>query len=178
MKLHLGSGGKTIEGFLNIDIQDKNGVDLICDVSNLPFDKNSIEEIYACAIIEHFGRHEWLNVIKHWYDLLKPGGCLRISTADFESCCDFYQKEKDIKKILGLIVGGQKDYTDKHGMIFDFKILKSELSNIGFKNIERYDWRDFIAFKNKNYDDYSRSYIPHMNFDNGSLMMLNVIGYK
>jgi len=178
-KLHLGCGTKKIKGFINIDIQERDNVDVISDISNLPYKPGTIDEIYSCAAIEHFGRNDWKHVVKHWYETLKEGGILRISTADFEACCLEYLQNREIEKLFGLIVGGQKDYTDQHGMIFDFKYLQKHLEEIGFVNVRRYNWKEFHPFQNdKNYDDYSRSYLPHLDFDNGRLMMLNVICEK
>jgi predicted SAM-dependent methyltransferase len=179
IKLHLGCGKNRIDGFVNIDIQSAPNVDLVADVTNLPYSAESVDEIYSCAVIEHFGRHKWVSVLDYWVSLLKPGGVLRLSTADFESCCIEYLENKDIKKLLGLIVGGQKDYTDQHGMVFDFKIFKQELEGLGMEKVRRYDWEEFTPFQsNSNYDDYSRSYLPHMDFQNGRLMMLNVVCQK
>jgi predicted SAM-dependent methyltransferase len=178
-KLNLGCGRRSISGYVNIDIQPYDNVDLVSDITCLPYEKNSIDEIYSCAAIEHFGRNEWKNVATHWYDILKPSGVLRISTADFAACCEEYIENGKISNLFGLIVGGQKDYTDQHGMIFDFDFLKIELQKIGFSDVKRYDWRQFDAFKqDPDYDDYSRSYIPHMDFENGRLMMLNVVCKK
>ena len=177
-KLHLGCGKRTIPGYVNIDIQKYPSVDVVADIKDLPFDNETVDEIYSCAAIEHFGRNEWKKVINHWYDLLKPGGVLRLSTADFEAVCHEYLENKNISSLLGLVVGGQKDYTDFHGMIFDFELLSAELSSIGFASIERYDWKDFSAFKNPEYDDYSRSYLPHMDFKSGRLLMVNVLCKK
>jgi len=174
IKLNLGSGNKKIKDFLSVDIQNFKNVDIVADISNLPFQEKSIDEIYSCCAIEHFGRNKWKEVLQHWYNLLKDGGVLRLSTADFEACCREYLENKKIESLLGLIVGGQKDHTDWHGMIFDFNLLKQELENIGFKDVKRYNWRDIDFFKKNDYDDYSRSYIPHMDFDNGRLMMLNI----
>ena len=178
IKLHLGCGTKKIPGYVNIDIQNFKNVDICEDIRNLPFESNTIDEIYSCAAIEHFGRQEWKEVVTHWHDLLKKGGILRLSTADFTAACEEYTENRDISKLFGLIVGGQKDHTDYHGMIFDFDFLETELKQIGFMNIEKYDWKDFAAFNNPDYDDYSRSYLPHMNFENGRLMMLNLICRK
>tara|TARA_R110000737_G_scaffold253188_3_gene262619 strand:+ start:3531 stop:4073 length:543 start_codon:yes stop_codon:yes gene_type:complete len=178
IKLHLGCGTKEIPGYVSVDIQNFKNVDICADIRNLPFESNSIDEIYSCAAIEHFGRQEWKEVITHWYDLLKKGGILRLSTADFGAACEEYTENRDISKLFGLIVGGQKDHTDYHGMIFDFTFLETELKQIGFTNIEKYDWKAFTAFNNPDYDDYSRSYLPHMNFEKGRLMMLNVICRK
>ena len=93
-KLHLGCGSKKIEGYINIDIQKGECVDVISDISALPYEAESVDEIYSCAAIEHFGRNDWENVIEHWHSILKKGGSLRISTADFEACCLEYLENK------------------------------------------------------------------------------------
>ena len=58
---------------------------------------------------------------------------------------------------------------------FDFPYLKEQLEEAGFADVGRYDWREFLP---DGYDDYSRSYLPHMDFENGRLMSLNVKARK
>ena len=70
--------------------------------------------------------------------------------------------------------GGQKNDEDLHGMLFDYKIISEEMDRIGFKNVQRYNWKEFEAFSNEGYDDFSAAYLPHMDFENGRLMMLNI----
>ena len=41
--------------------------------------------------------------------------------------------------------------------------------------MQRYDWRDFLP---DGFDDYSRCYLPHMDFEHGQLMVLNVTAEK
>lgn len=177
MKLHLGCGKVSIPGYVNIDIQHNPGTDLIADVRQLPFRPNSIDFIYSCSVIEHFGRKKWKEVIKHWYSLLKVGGKLRLSTADFEAVCIEYAEKKNIGSLFGLVVGGQKDRHDWHGMIFDFTFLKAQLEEVGFRNIRRYDWRQTELF-DLGIDDYSQAYLPHMDKEHGRLMMLNIEAEK
>jgi len=62
-----------------------------------------------------------------------------------------------------------------HYTTFDFGYLKELLEKSGFQSIKRYDWKEFLP---DDYDDYSRSYFPHMDFENGRLMSLNVIARK
>lgn len=178
MKLHLGCGNRKIRGYCNIDIQQSQAVDCVCDITSLPFPRNSIDEIYSCAAIEHFSRHEWRRILNHWGHLLKPGCMIYLSTADFESCCVHYLENHDISKLIGLVNGGQKDDYDIHGMIFDFKTLKEGLESAGFENIQRYNWRDMHFYKDSDYDDYSSAYLPHGDKENGRLMMLNVCAVK
>ena len=75
MKLHLGCGLKKIEGYVNIDIRPDVNPDIIDDIYKLnKIPNNSVDVIYACHVLEHFGRHEYLNVLKRWFEILKEGG--------------------------------------------------------------------------------------------------------
>jgi len=177
LKLHVGCGKRFIPGYLNIDIQPYEGVDLVADISNLPFPDGSVDFIYSCANIEHFGRYRYKKVLAHWYAKLRPGGGLRLSTADFEAVCEEYRENGTIDDLLGLVVGGQKDAYDLHGMIFDFRLLESSLNEVGFINVRRYDWRD-TELASLGIDDYSQAYLPHMDKTRGRLMMLNVLADK
>ena len=56
-------------------------------------------------------------------------------------------------------------------MVFDFKTLSKILKDVGFIKVERYDWR---KTEHHHIDDYSQSYYPHMDKDNGILLSLNV----
>ena len=172
-KLHLGCGGKIIPGYVNIDILDAPGVDAVCDIRALPFDDGSVDLIYACSVVEHLSRGEWRAVLAHWRDKLAPGGILRLSVPDFEAACQRYGETGDMEELLGLLIGGQKDAYDRHGMIFDFAVLKGGLEAAGFTDIRRYDWRQ-TEIGELGIDDFSQAYLPHMDKDNGRLMMLNV----
>lgn len=76
---------------------------------------------------------------------------------------------------MGLLYGGQNYEYNFHYQTYDFQRLKDLLQHAGFSEVERYDWRDFLP---EGYDDYSRSYLPHMDFEQGRLMSLNVIAKK
>lgn len=72
MKIELGGGGSPKgEGFVNVDIMDLPGVDIICDVRNapLPFQDDSVDEVYSSHMFEHlsaveFPLHEIARVCK------------------------------------------------------------------------------------------------------------------
>lgn len=176
-KLHLGCGNKRMEGYTNVDIRPGDAVDCVADLRNLPFQPGEFDLIYSCAALEHFGRKEWFDLLKSWTALLKPGGKIYISTSDFDAITERYQKTKNLEELLGLLIGGQKYPYDWHGMVFNFSILKKALEDLGYKNVTRYDWREFDTGK-LGIDDYSQAYLPHMDKDNGTLMVLNVSGTK
>ena len=56
-RLHLGCGEKYIPGFTHIDIQPYKHIDHVSVVSKLDMIEDStVELIYACHVLEHFGR--------------------------------------------------------------------------------------------------------------------------
>lgn len=175
-KLHLGCGTKKIKNFINIDIREDVNPDVIDDISKLnSFNDNSVDLIYACHVLEHFGRHEYNKVLERWFKVLKNGGILRISVPDFSKITEYYNKTKDLKKLIGFLYGGQNYKENYHYCTWDFESIEKDLKSIGFKEIKKYDWRDTEHF---DLDDFSQAYIPHMDKENGLLMSLNIEAIK
>jgi predicted SAM-dependent methyltransferase len=177
LKLHLGCGHIHLPGYTNIDIFPFPEADLVCDARDLPYEDNSVDFIYSCALIEEFGRYEWVDVLRHWNRKLKSGAMLRLSTSDFEAVCRKYVNGESLTSMLGLVIGGQRETHTHHGMVFDYNLLWSGLTEAGFEYIHPYDWkRTDIA--RLGIDDYSQAYLPHMDKENGTLMSLNVEAIK
>ena len=65
--LHLGCGKRSLKGYINIDILKDENVDLVADISKLPYKNDSVDEIYSCCAIEHFGKNNNLNFGKHYF---------------------------------------------------------------------------------------------------------------
>jgi len=173
ISLHLGCGRIRLPGYCNVDIRSLPSVDVVADLRPLPWPDSCADKIYSCAVIEHFGRREWPAVLQEWARVLRPGGRLHLSTADFEAAIARYQDAHRLEELLGLLIGGQKDEFDWHGMIFDFDTLRAGLEGAGFRDVRRYDWRQSDVGR-AGIDDYSQAYLPHMDKENGRLMMLNV----
>ncbi len=159
IKLHLGCGKVHIEGYINIDINSYPGVDTVDDVRFLKrFKKNSVDVIYACMVLEHLGRFQYMPTLKRWYDLLKKGGCLRITIPDFEAICEYYVETKDLKTLYPALYAGQDNPQNIHYWCWDFKTLKKELESIGFKKVKRYDRN---KTEHSHVRDWSLNYIPY-----------------
>ncbi len=177
MKLNLGCGYKKLDGFVNIDARNIEGVvDVVDDIGKLAsFDHNSVSLIYCSHVLEHIGRHEYKSILKRWYDLLEDGGTLRLAIPDFGKVVEHYNKFKDMDIILGFLYGGQNYKENYHYCAWDFNKIKSDLEMVGFTNVMRYDWKDT---EHSHIDDYSQCYLPHMDKENGMLMSLNVEAKK
>lgn len=174
IKLHLGCGNKILDGFLNCDLYNPLA-DIVCDIRNLPFDDESVDLVYACHVLEHIRRHDVFRTFTEWARVLKFDGKLYVAVPDFEAVVEHYIEHREIKDIQGLLNGGQTYEGNEHYVSFDFSYIKELLLQAGFCDVNRYDWRE-TEFAN--FDDFSKAYLPHMDFDNGKLMSLNVLAIK
>ena len=178
MKLHLGCGPRYIPGFINVDIRsDKTAADKVDDIRTLSsFENNSAELIYACHVFEHFMRNERLGILARWYDVLSPGGIIRLAVPDFEAVAKSYlDKTVPFEKLWSALNGSQRHEYDIHYHCYDFDHIRQDLEAVGFINVRRYDWR---KTEHANIDDYSQAYWPHMDKENGRLLSLNVEAEK
>jgi predicted SAM-dependent methyltransferase len=144
--LHLGCGNIHIKGYCNVDDIPTGSTDLILDIASLPGIKNdSIGKIYSCHVLEHFSTGMIDSILARWYQVLLPGGELRISVPDLDAITRIYQK--NIKHFqtpgnqpwVALIYGGQKDIYDFHKTGFNYCWMKYLLENAGFENIQSYE---------------------------------------
>ena len=176
MKLHIGCGQKFLSGYKHLDVIPYEHVDYECDARELNVIGDAVaSEIYACHILEHVKRNEVIKVLSEWHRVLMPGGFLRIAVPDFSAIVAEYSRNGDLSRLLGLLYGGQTYDYNYHHVAFDFETMVSLLEGVGFFEIARYDWKEFLP---PEYDDYSRAYLPHMDFENGRQMSLNVIATK
>lgn len=176
MKLNLGCGDKLFPGFTNVDIRKETGCDLIDDVGKLyKINDNDVELVYACHVLEHFGRHEYKKVLERWFNVLMDDGILRLSVPDLGKVCEQYTKGTPLSSLMGFIYGGQTYKENYHYIGFDYKELEQVLIDIGFKEVRSWDWRET---EHSHIDDFSQAYLPHMDKENGVLMSLNIEAIK
>lgn len=175
MKLHIGCGERYIPGWVHVDIEKHEHVDIVASANDLPLRDECVDVIYASHVLEHFGRHQSTDVLCEWYRVLKPHGLLRICVPDFREAVKNYIKHRDVGIILGQLVGGQKSPHDLHMNVFDEISLSQDLACVGFREISRYDWRHT---EHAWLDDFSQSYWPHMDKEGGQLLSLNMEAVK
>lgn len=178
IKLHLGCGNKDFgSDWIHIDGGDYPHLHSH-DIVNLPFEKETVDLIYACHVFEYFDRDEAIDVLKEWRRVLKRGATLRLAVPDFEMIASMYfEYGYDLSKFVGPLYGKIKmgDQTIYHKTVYDFKSLKEMLENNGFVYIEWYNrWKT----EHSEFDDFSAAYIPHMDFENGTCISLNVEAKK
>lgn len=136
IRLNLGCGELKFDDYFNIDI--KCG-DIKRDARDLSiFMDNSVDEIQAIHLLEHFIPQEVISTLKEWYRVLIPGGKLVLELPDImENCKNFESATKEKRyELLNVIYGGVTlDFPHRWGWYFED--LKEHLEFSGFKNVER-----------------------------------------
>jgi predicted SAM-dependent methyltransferase len=135
VRLNLGAGDVEVDGYTAID--RKFGT----EVYPLEYEDDSVDEIRASHVLEHFAHQEVFTVVKHWVDKLKPGGRLRIAVPDFQSLSKRYLDGEPIN-IQGYVMGGHVDENDYHGAIFDHETLAEVFATAGLERIG--PWQDDV----------------------------------
>jgi predicted SAM-dependent methyltransferase len=179
MKLHLGGGKRFLPGFTHVDLADYDHIDFHNDISDLSFLKDeSVSLIYCSHAFEYFDRNEALRVLNEWRRVMKLGASLTLAVPDFDKLLMVYNQTNDLKNILGPLFGvweipGKKDVIS-HKTVYNQIELTSVLELAGFKNVSNWDWRKFFVGEIKDFDDYSKAYFPHLDFENGIHVSLNL----
>lgn len=148
------------------------------NIENLPYPDNAVNLIYASHVLEYFDREEAITVLLEWRRILIPNGILRIAVPDFEAMAKLYVDKKfPLENFLGPLYGKMtmSEQTIYHKTVYDFSDLEMLLMYCGFDDIHKYNWRET---EHSQFDDYSRAHLPHLDFENGSLISLNLEASK
>lgn len=114
-KLNVGSGVDTRDDFINVDHRAIEGVDVVADVLDMPFSNNSLEEIFAAHLAEHFIERDFARVIQYWYGLLKNGGQIRLVVPNIEAMSRGYASGSVTwDQLRAVSLGGQDYASDYH----------------------------------------------------------------
>jgi len=149
MKLNLGCGKFPRDGYVNIDYYRWKGypLDRVWDLRNeLPYEKESIDEVYSSHTIEHFWWSDVKSIIGDWYRVLKKEGRIELWTVDLYQVIKNFEVGMEKKEFdeanyeLNKGIFNQKRFTgDPHHTAFTFDFLKMLLEKVGFTQVKRLD---------------------------------------
>lgn len=104
VRLNLGGGNTNIPGFINVDLYDEEA-DVRADITELPYENGSVDEIVCYQVIEHIPYQKSDTVFEEMYRVLKPGGTAIVECPDFDyiarAVLDEGLKDKWIWNIYG-----------------------------------------------------------------------------
>lgn len=138
LRLNIGCGLLPLEGYVNIDMRDLPGVDVVAPVDELPVEPGSVAEIFSAHTIEHFPEeHLRRRLLPYWHDLLEPGGTFRAVTPDLGAMTEAYvQGEFSFEQLRLATFGGQEYEGDFHYTGFTVDSVSALLHESGFAEVE------------------------------------------
>jgi len=138
-KLNVGSYYMYLDDFVNIDINPDCKPDIVGDIRDLEFDKESISLILLSQVLEHFDLVDVKDLLSKFYKWLIPSGHLIIEVPDVGKILDLIESGENPKRYEGAIYGNQEIVGQKHKTQFDEVLLKNMLKEAGFNNMKRND---------------------------------------
>jgi len=137
LRLNIGAGHIAMDGYVNVDIRELPGIDLVASVDRLPFEPGTITEIFSSHVLEHFAELELQRkLLPYWYALLKSGGRFRAVVPDLEAMTEAYTRgELSFETLRSVVYGGQEYETDFHLTGFTPDSLSSLLTECGFRGV-------------------------------------------
>lgn len=78
--MNIGSGGRPLEGYVNVDAEPSTEPDVICNIGRdpWPFDDGVVDEIVAEHILEHLTTPEFFHCMRETYRVCKNGAEVKI----------------------------------------------------------------------------------------------------
>ncbi len=91
--LYIGGAGRTVAGYLNVDLAAVAGVDVVADAHRLPFREGVFQRIECDAVLEHVRQPE--TVMAEMRRVLAAGGYLHLVTP---FCHPLHEYPKDYRR--------------------------------------------------------------------------------
>ena len=145
-RLHLGSGGRLLEGWANVDI---NGLgNLVWDLTRpLPIPPGRVRFVYTEHFIEHIQRADSRRLLSHARRVMAKGGVIRISTPDLKPLLDDYQAGRLVRMdhaqwypatLCQMVNEAMRSWG--HVFVYDEAELTALLRECGFDDVRRVQW--------------------------------------
>ena len=146
MKINLGCCDEPMEGYLNVDLNPLVPGTLPADAMFLPFKDNSIDEVLASHLLEHFKIWDVKSALAEWYRVLKPDGIVHIIVPDMTEISKRWITAPLDWKINWwnpAIFGSHRGEGQDHMCGLDRAMLTVVLNEVGFKKIKGRYSHDF-----------------------------------
>jgi len=134
VRLNLGAGHIALPGFVNVDLRELPGIDVVAPINRLPVAPASVTEIFSSHTLEHFPELQLgRTLLPYWHSLLKPGGTFRAVVPDLEAMSKAYVGGMmPFEQLRAVAYGGQEYEGDFHFTGFTPESLAALLRSAGF----------------------------------------------
>jgi predicted SAM-dependent methyltransferase len=145
-KIDIGCGKIKKDGFIGVDLEKFEKVDVVADVRFLPFKSESFDYVYSSHVIEHISHLETQETLNEWIRILKTNCPIEIRCPDFRASCLRFVFRPDWKYNRGMF-GMQTSTGQFHKCGFSYGILRGILRSKGIKEIKRVrDWNKIFPW--------------------------------
>jgi hypothetical protein len=140
-RLNLGAGQLALSGYDNIDRSYPGDLEHMgCFAGEAypltQYEDESVDEVRASHILEHFSHGKTADVLREWIRVLKPGGILKVAVPNFAEIVQRYIEDADVQS---WVMGGHVDENDTHGAIFDESGLTAAMQGLGLESVGRWE---------------------------------------
>jgi predicted SAM-dependent methyltransferase len=141
LRLHVGAGRARLEGWVNLDVQQLPGVDVVADVTQgLHF--ADVEAIYAEHFLEHLRIDDAVAFLVDCHRCLVPGGRLRLSTPnlDWVWLTHYHVEAPAEVKRREAIATNRAFHGWRHRFLWNRELLGTALEAAGFDELAWCRW--------------------------------------
>ncbi len=149
-RLHIGSGNKRLEGWVNIDLLPLPGVDVVADVTQ-GLDYRDCEVVFAEHFLEHLAVDDALNFLLECHRVLAPGGWLRLSTPNLDWVWSTHYRveaPEEEKRVMAMRLN-RAFHGWGHRFLWNRQVLGEALEACGFDQVHwcTYGESDLAVFQ-------------------------------
>lgn len=144
MQLIVGANTRQEPGWTHHDVKPYPGIDIVCDIWDLPQHAKDCTKIQMTHVLEHFGHKETIPLLEMLKSLLVPRGELYLEVPNFAWHAELVLQGQ-AEKAVYYAFGGQLDEWDFHKTGFTPTILQARLEEAGFTDINIDGWDTLTA---------------------------------
>lgn len=101
MKINLGCGADLRPGWINVDVRDDVGADVVCDItSTLPFADGSAREVVAQDVLEHLTTQQQRQVLAQIWRVMRPTGKLWVRLPNVDAIIARFADDPDTRNLF------------------------------------------------------------------------------
>jgi predicted SAM-dependent methyltransferase len=164
IKLELGAGARTMEGWTSVDMNGNRALNLDL-TAPLPFPDNSVSMIYSSHLLEHFRITELFNLICECKRILKPDGIFTACVPNARIYIEAYHCPENFNPDLfcrykpGYNFNSKIDYVNymaymdgHHKYMFDEENIIVILKKAGLRNVRLTDFNKTLDLEVRDFE--------------------------